>query len=93
MVTRKYYYKSAQEIIDQKKSYVANINMVWNAATEAAEERFTAECTMGIVKQPTTQENKTIKDCLNCGSFVNDDCNGNQGLTGCDQWHSISPVE
>ena len=56
MAARKYAFKSAQEIINQKQSYVANINMVWDAATEAAEE---------LTKAP----NNARDEILLCGSY------------------------
>jgi hypothetical protein len=31
------------------------------------------------------------RSCLNCSDFATDDCVGNQGLTGCEQWRETSP--
>ena len=42
MAVRKYFYKNPDEIISQLNSYRGNIRMVWDAATEAAEERLTS---------------------------------------------------
>ena len=46
MAVRKYFYKNPDEIISQLNSYRGNIKMVWDAATEAAEEKF------NIAQQP-----------------------------------------
>jgi len=40
VTARKYCFKNAKEIQDAMDSYRANIQMVWDAATEAAEEKF-----------------------------------------------------
>jgi hypothetical protein len=35
---------------------------------------------------------KILRDCLHCGSFESNDCTGNVGLTGCEQWRKTSAL-
>ena len=72
MAARKYAFKSAQEIINQKQSYVANINMVWDAATEAAEalkpSHNSRVMPCPVCDAPAVVEEVTV--CSNCGERV-----------------------